>query len=152
MMQPYFMTYLWIALAVIMIIAEITTVQLVSVWFVLGALCAAAATIFTDSIILQLVVFVTVSVAALLITRPLVKKLKAKIRPLPTNANRLVGEIGVMLGDVRAFTEVGQAKVKGEVWSVKTDNPPLKEGDTVRVLAIDGAKLIVEAVRSGGSL
>ncbi len=151
-MQPYFMTYLWIALAVIMIIAEITTVQLVSVWFVLGALCAAVATIFTDSVLIQLVIFVSVSLGSLLITRPLVKKLKAKIRPTATNANRLIGEIGVMLGDVSFATEVGQVKVKGEIWSVKTDNPPLKEGDTVRVLAIDGAKLIVEPVRLGGSL
>jgi membrane protein implicated in regulation of membrane protease activity len=41
---------------------------------------------------------------------------------------------------------VGQAKVLGKVRSVKTDNPPLKEGDTVRVLAVDGVKLIVEKV------
>lgn len=146
-MQQYLMTYIWIALAIIMAIAEIASVQLISVWFVVGALCAAVTTIFTDSLLIQFVVFVGVSLAALLITRPLVKKLKQNIRPLSTNADRLIGEPGVMLTNLDTVQAVGQAKVKGEIWSVKCDNPPLKKGGAVRVLAIEGAKLIVEPLR-----
>ena len=151
-MQPYVMAYIWIGIAAFLTAVEIATVQLVSVWFVLGALCAALTTIFTDSIVIQIVVFVSVSLVTLIATRPLVKKAKQKIRPLRTNSDRLIGETGVMLADLNDMHSVGQAKVMGKVWSVKTDNPPLKEGDTVRVLAIDGAKLIVEPVRYGGSL
>ena len=60
-MQPYVMAYIWIGIAAFLTAVEIATVQLVSVWFVLGALCAALTTIFTDSIVIQIVVFVSVS-------------------------------------------------------------------------------------------
>ena len=143
-MQPYVMAYIWIGIAAFLTAVEIATVQLVSVWFVLGALCAALTTIFTDSIVIQIVVFVSVSLVTLIATRPLVKKAKQKIRPLRTNSDRLIGETGVMFADLNDMHSVGQAKVMGKVWSVKTDNPPQQAGDTVRVLAIEGVKLIVE--------
>lgn len=145
-MEPYMMAYVWIALAIVMVLVEITTVQLVSVWFMVGALCAALTTLFTDSIVIQLAVFVGVSLLALLVTRPLVRRLKENRVQLRTNIDRLPGEKGVMLKPVENTESVGQAKVLGKVWSVKTDNPPLKEGDTVRVIAVDGVKLIVEKV------
>ena len=145
-MEPYMMAYVWIALAIVMVLVEITTVQLVSVWFMVGALCAALTTLFTDSIVIQLAVFVGVSLLALLVTRPLVRRLKENRVQLRTNIDRLPGEKGVMLKPVENSESVGQAKVLGKVWSVKTDNPPLKEGDTVRVIAVDGVKLIVEKV------
>ena len=145
-MEPYMMAYVWIALAIVMVLVEITTVQLVSVWFMVGALCAALTTLFTDSIVIQLAVFVGVSLLALLVTRPLVRRLKENRVQLRTNIDRLPGEKGVMLTPVENTESVGQAKVLGKVWSVKTDNPPLKEGDTVRVIAVDGVKLIVEKV------
>lgn len=145
-MEPYMMAYVWIALAIVMVLVEITTVQLVSVWFMAGALCAALTTLFTDSVVIQLAVFVGVSLLALLLTRPLVRRLKENRVQLRTNIDRLPGEKGVMLKPVENTESVGQAKVLGKVWSVKTDNPPLKEGDTVRVIAVDGVKLIVEKV------
>lgn len=145
-MEPYMMAYVWIALAIVMVLVEITTVQLFSVWFMVGALCAALTTLFTDSIVIQLAVFVGVSLLALLVTRPLVRRLKENRVQLRTNIDRLPGEKGVMLKPVENTESVGQAKVLGKVWSVKTDNPPLKEGDTVRVIAVDGVKLIVEKV------
>ena len=145
-MEPYMMAYVWIALAIVMVLVEITTVQLVSVWFMVGALCAALTTLFTDSIVIQLAVFVGVSLLALLVTRPLVRRLKENRVQLRTNIDRLPGEKGVMLKPVENTESVGQAKVLGKVWSVKTDNPPLKEGDTVRVIAVNGVKLIVEKV------
>ena len=66
------------------------------------------------------------------------------IQGVSANADRLVGEVGTMKADLTDSDEVGQAKVLGGVWSVKTDNPPLKKGDKVKVLSIDGVKLIVE--------
>ena len=49
-----------------------------------------------------------------------------------------------MTGDLSKPEDTGLAKVSGSVWSVKTDNPPLKKDDRVRVIAIEGVKLIVE--------
>ena len=131
-MQPYMMAYFWIILAVVLVFAEIATVQLVSVWFVVGALCAALTSVFTDSLVIQIVVFVSVSLVTL---------------KLITNADSVIGQTGVMLDDLLDLQSVGQAKVGGKVWSVKTDMLPLKKGDTVRVLAIEGVKLMVRKVQ-----
>ena len=139
-----YMPYIWIGVAVVMTIAEVTTVQLVSVWFVVGAICAAVTTFFTDSLPIQLIVFAGVSLLALAVTRPLVKRFKKKNIIVSTNADRVIGETGVLLSDLADKEFVGQVKVGGAVWSAKCDNPPLKKGDRVRILAIDGVKLIVE--------
>ena len=146
-MQPYMMAYFWIILAVVLVFAEIATVQLVSVWFVVGALCAALTSVFTDSLVIQIVVFVFVSLVTLIATRPLVKKLRVNHTKLITNADSVIGQTGVMLDDLLDLQSVGQAKVGGKVWSVKTDMLPLKKGDTVRVLAIEGVKLMVRKVQ-----
>ncbi len=139
-----YMPYIWIGVAVLMAIAEVTTVQLVSVWFVIGAVCAAVTTFFTDSLPVQLLVFAGVSLLALIITRPLVRRFKQKNKIISTNADRVIGETGVLLTDLTDRDCVGQIKVGGAVWSAKCDNPPLKKGDRARVLAIEGVKLIVE--------
>ena len=133
----------WIGVAVVMAALEMTTVQLVSVWFVLGALSAAVTGLFTDSWIIQLAVFVCVSLLSLVITRPLVVKFKRNNVKVNTNADRMIGQTGEMQTDLNDPEAIGQAKVMGSVWSVRTDNPPLKKGEKVSVIAIEGVKLIV---------
>ena len=139
-----YMAYVWIGIAVVMAIYEMATTQLVTVWFVIGAVCAALTTLATGDIVIQIVVFVAVSVIALLATRPLVNKFRRNNIKTSTNADRLRGEIGVMNSDLSQPEDVGQAKVLGGIWSAKTNDPPLKKGDKVKVLAIEGVKLIVE--------
>ena len=114
MMEQY-MPFIWIGFLLIMIVCEAFTTQLVSIWFVIGAACAAVTTIFTNSIIIQSVVFVAVSFVALIITRPIVKKFKSSRNKVSTNADRIIGKTGIMLSDINDIDEVGQAKVEGKI-------------------------------------
>lgn len=85
------MLYIWILAAVVFGVLEGITAQLVSIWFVLGAVAAAVAAACGGAVWLQGVLFVAVSVVALLATKPLVKKyLRPRIQA--TNADRCVGE------------------------------------------------------------
>ena len=143
-MEQY-MPFIWIGFAVIMAVCEAFTVQLVSLWFVVGALAAAITTIFTQSILIQSAVFLGVSLLALVCTRPLVRKIRKSRGKVETNSDRLVGETGVMLSDIDDNESIGQVKVLREIWSAKTNSAPLKKGAKVRVLAIEGVKLIVES-------
>lgn len=144
-MEQY-MPFIWIGFLLIMIVCEAFTTQLVSIWFVIGAACAAVTTIFTDSIIIQSVVFVAVSFVALIITRPIVKKFKSSRNKVSTNADRIIGKTGIMLSDINDIDEVGQAKVEGKIWSVKSGNVPIAATSKVTVLSIEGVKLIVEPI------
>lgn len=142
-MEEY-MPFIWIGFAVIMAVCEAFTSQLVSIWFVVGSVCAAVTSIFTSSIPIQSAVFLIVSLAALIATRPLIKKMKSKRGVTNTNANRLVGRVGTVISDISDEHSVGQVKVEGEIWSAKSKFAPLAKDCKVQVLAIEGVKLMVE--------
>lgn len=142
------MPFIWIGFAVLMIICEAFTTQLVSIWFVIGAACAAVTTIFTDSILIQSAVFLVVSLIALIVTRPLVKRFKKSGKTVSTNADRLIGQTGVMLTDINDAEDVGRAKVGGEIWTVKSGKVPLAKDSKITVLSIEGVKLIVESIEN----
>lgn len=144
-MQEY-MPFIWIGFAVLMAVCEAFTSQLVSIWFVIGAGCAAVTTIFTPSIPIQSAVFLFVSLVALIITRPLVKRLKKNKTKISTNADRLVGLVGDVISDITDSEAIGQVKVSGEIWSAKSNNTPILKGEKIKVLSIEGVKLIVERV------
>lgn len=142
-LAPY-MPYIWLGFAVVMAVCEAATTQLVSVWFVVGAICAAITTIFTGSIIIQSLVFVFVSLIALIVTKPLVKKFKQSHEKVNTNSDRLIGQVGVVLHAIDDPQSIGQVKVMGEIWSARSDYAPIAKNEKIKVLAIEGVKLLVE--------
>ena len=103
-------------------------------------------TIFTSDITIQSAVFLVVSLVSLIVTRPLVKRFKKRNKTTGTNADRHIGQVGFMLTDLTDIDETAQAKVGAETWTVKSDKAPLSKGTKVKVLAIEGVKLIVEPV------
>ena len=144
-MEDY-IAFVWIGFAVFMLICEALTSQLVSIWFVLGSIAAAISCIFTDNILIQALVFVIVSFVALLITRPLVKKITHN-KHEKTNSDRLIGRIGIVTVDVVNNMGTGQVTVDGNIWSAKSvDDREIKVGANVKIYAIEGVKLIVEVV------
>ena len=136
------MLYIWILAAVVFGVLEGITAQLVSIWFVLGAVAAAVAAACGG------VLFVAVSVVALLATKPLVKKyLRPRIQA--TNADRCVGRTGVVLEDIDNLAATGQVRVCGSVWSARsTDGAPIAAGTTVVVDRIEGVKLMVRTAKT----
>ena len=148
------MVYLWIALMVVFIVVEGLTVQLVSTWFAVGALGALVANLCGAGTGWQIAVFFTVSIICLIITKPLVKKLTSK-NIQPTNADRCIGQQAIVIERIDNIAGKGQVNVKGAVWTARSsDGRIVNEGEQVKILSIDGVKLIVEpaavsAVASG---
>ena len=137
-------TLFWLIFAIAMAVLEGVTVQLVSVWFAVGGLAACITSLFTDSLIIEVIVFVVVSATALAVTRPLVKKLKQR-GSQPTNADRFVGKTGVVITAVDNSIPQGMVKVDNEKWTARSvSGEPIEEGATVTVTAIEGVKLMVE--------
>lgn len=140
------MPIVWIGFAIFMLLCEGFTTQLVSIWFVLGSVCAAITSIFTDSVPIQSAVFLVVSLIALVVTRPLVNKIRQKKGKTSTNADRLIGKIGIVISDIGDVQKVGQVKVEGEIWTAKSQSAPIAKDSKIKVLAIEGVKLLVEPV------
>ena len=131
----------WFIAFVILLIIELVTVNLVTIWFAIGAVAAIITTIFTDSILIQSIVFVVVSVIALLITKPLIKKFK-KFEVEPTNSDRVIGKVGDVTKKIEK-NKYGEVKVYGNTWTASSKQV-INVGERVKVLAIDGVKLVVE--------
>ncbi len=140
-----YIIFVWIIFAVFMLICEGLTTQLVSIWFVLGAAAAAVTCIFTDNILIQSIVFVSVSLLALIATRPLVKKYLKNRKKEPTNSDRLIGRVAIVTMDIINQKGEGQVNVDGKIWSAKSvDGSEIKSGANVKICAIEGVKLVVE--------
>ena len=140
-----YMPIVWIGFVIFMLLCEGFTTQLVSIWFAVGALCAAVSSLITSSVLVQVIVFIVVTCGTLIATKPLVDKYKKGHKEVKTNSDRFIGQTGVMLTDIDTLESVGQVKVSGEVWTAKLKNPtPVKKDDKVKILAIEGVKMIVE--------
>ena len=109
-MEQY-MLIVWIGFATFIDLCEGFTTQLVSIWFVLGSVCAAIITIFTSDITIQSAVFLVVSLVSLIATRLLLKLFKKRNKTTGTNADRYIGQVGFMLTDLTDIDKTAQAKV-----------------------------------------
>ena len=137
-------TIFWLVAMVVLLVIEAVVPGLISIWFALGALAALISALFHAPIWLQLVWFVVVSVLALILTRPLVKKW-TRTKKQPTNADMVLGEEAVVTETISNTDGKGMVKVKGAVWSARSaDDSIIPAGKTVTVKAIEGVKLIVE--------
>lgn len=143
------MVYVWLGLLVVLIVAELLTTQLVSIWFAAGALASFIVTLAgVEELWIQIVVFVAVSVVALVVTRPIVRKLVNR-KAVPTNADMVIGQTGVVTDRIDNNAETGLVKVNGAVWTARTeDGSVIESGEKVEIKEIRGVKLFV--VKQGG--
>lgn len=138
------MLWIWVSLLVLFVVVEALTAQLVTIWFAIGSLAALIASFFTESIVIQIVVFAVVSLIALAITRPIAKKITAS-KSQATNADMYIGKEGVVSEEINNLEATGIVKVKGSVWTARSedDKTIIPAGTHVEVLRIEGVKLIV---------
>ena len=131
----------WLVLVIILSVIEIATVNLVSIWFVASGIVVMILSFFICDVAIESTIFAIVGIILLLVTRPIVAKLKSKDNA-KTNLDRIIGEEAIVTEDITK-NNVGEVKIDGKRWSAISKNKCLK-GDTVKVLRIDGVKLIVK--------
>lgn len=143
--MEYAMLIFWIVLLVVLVIVEAATAQLVTIWFAAGAAAALIAERCHAPEWLQWIVFIAVSVIALIATRPLVRK-ATKTKRQPTNADRCIGQTAVVIEEINNIEGKGQVHVNGIPWTARSlDGTVFKKDELVTVERIDGVKLIVKA-------
>ena len=135
------MTILWGLLFLVLIFIEFVTINLVTLWFACGAFISLFVSIYVDSVIVQTLVFIIVSLLSLVLTKPIVNKLKIK-KVIPTNSDRYIGQSGEVIKKITP-KEKGEVKVMGTVWTA-ISNETLEVGEDILVEKIDGVKLIVK--------
>lgn len=138
-------TMAWLVVMIVLIVIEIATVSIGAIWFALGALAAVIVSVLGAGPILQTVVFLAVSFATLIFTRPLAVKYINNTRAR-TNYEGIIGKTVRITQDVDNIAETGCAVVNGQDWTARAADNSLKieAGSLAKVLDIKGVKLIVK--------
>lgn len=138
--------YFWFAAAAVLVIIEIATLGLTTIWFATGALVAGFLSLTGAGLLVQLIAFIIVAAILLFMTRPLATKyLNSQTKK--TNADSLIGEICLVTSPINNLKAEGQAVVKGQEWTARSiDGSLIPEGTEVRIVSISGVKLMVETL------
>ena len=144
--------YFWLAAFVALAALEAATVNLVSIWFAVGALAALIAAALGAPLWLQVTVFILASALSLALTRPLARRFLAR-RRVPTNADRVLGQTAKVTEAIDNDDARGAVYADGKTWTARSaDGNPIPAGVRVRVLRMEGVTLLVEpAERPAGS-
>lgn len=138
------MSYIWMLIFISLILLELITVNLVSIWFAIGSLAAFILSFWIEEITWQIITFIIVSFISLLLTKGIVKKIRGR-EIEPTNLDRVIGKIGIVTEEITKL-ELGEVKVDGKKWSA-ISTKKIKIGSKVEILSIDGVKLKVKEIK-----
>ena len=138
-------TIFWLILFVVLLIIEIFTMGLTTVWFAGGALVAFVLAFVEVGLPVQIIVFLLVSILLLVLTRPIAIQFFNKERQ-KTNADRLIGQKAVVLETIDTLHSTGRVEINGMEWSAKAEDTAavIEAGTVVSVEGIQGVKLIVK--------
>ncbi len=137
------MVWFWIYLSVMVvsIIVEVSTVDLTSFWFAIGALAALIADLCNAPVWLSLTIFSIVSIICIIFLRPIVKK-KFDSATIPTNADSAIGKVVTVCAKI-TMDNPGEVKYEGIIWTAVTESKTYEVGEKVKIVRIEGNKLII---------
>ncbi len=137
---------IWLAIAVVLFIIEGLSVQLVCIWFAVGAVASMFTSALGAPFGVQLLVFLITSIVVLLVGRPFFKK-RLDLKKTATNADVVIGMEGLTLEEIDNGLQAGRVHANGLDWTARSaDGSIIPARQRVMVLKIDGVKLIVEPI------
>lgn len=137
------MELFWMILLLVLIVVELATVGLLTIWFAAGALAAEI------SVWLQVVIFIVVSIAMLAFTRPFAMKYINNKDREKTNIDSMIGKQAIVTKNIDNIKGEGQVVVQGMEWTARSeqDDQKIAVDEVVEIRAVSGVKLIVTPVR-----
>jgi membrane protein implicated in regulation of membrane protease activity len=142
------MLMVWIIAAVVLVGIELLTPGFLAIFFAVSALLAGLTTVFTDSIVIQCIVFVVVAILMIPFGRPLLQKyFKVNKEVKPSTIDALAGKTAYVTDDIKP-DGTGLVKFEGQVWSAKSvSGEEIKTGETVMIISVEGAKVVVKKIQ-----
>lgn len=139
-------TIIWLVLMVVFLIAEASTVAMVSLWFAAGSLVALIAALLGAPLWLQITLFLAVSAVLLASLRTVIRK---HFTPnlTKTNVDAVIGSRGYVTADIDNISATGTVKLGAMEWTARSATGEIiKAGTLVKVEKIEGVKAFVVPV------
>lgn len=139
------MFWVWLGVIVATAIVEFATMEIVSIWFTIGAIIpfilAGTRAVGWE---IQIVIFVAISAILIVSLRGVTKKYLLKNSNEKTNLDLLIGKKCKML-EKTDFETTGSVKINDIIWSAVADNgQTIEKGQLVEIVKVEGNKLIVK--------
>ncbi|MBO4353514.1 MAG: NfeD family protein [Clostridia bacterium] len=135
------MSYIWLGIIVFATLAEAITAALVSIWFIPSAIVSLVLSLFNVPEWVQIVVFVVLSFAFIIVLKPIFAKKRKK--DTRTNADAVLGQQAIVSERICNIEQTGAVKLMGKEWTARSvDDSIFEVGEIVTVTEIRGVKLI----------
>lgn len=143
----YFHLALWFLIFLILIIVEVLTINLSTVWFIIGSVFAFFSSFFTRNLNYQIIVFIVCTIISIILTKRFLTKV-SNFKKINTNVDSIIGRICLVTKDINNLLNQGEIVIDKNIWSAlsKDDNVIIREGTKVKICDIKGVKVIVEEV------
>lgn len=134
----------WLVVAAAVIALDILTSNFLFVWFSLGALGAIGAYMLGANFTIQFVVFAVISLIAIAIGYPIVKKkYKQSVVRTPLMEETYIGKIFEATEEIN---ETARIKVAGIYWTAINKDSKIVIGQKFQIIGIDGNKLNIKGL------
>ncbi len=136
----------WLIVFVVFAAVELSTMGLTCIWFSVGALAACIASLITDNWIIQMIVFIVVTILVLIFLRPIaIKYINNKAEK--TNVDSIIGKTGKVITEIDNINAAGMISLNGVEWTARSvDNNNIEKGALVEVVSVEGVKVIVKKI------
>lgn len=135
---------MWLILCGLLLLIEIFNASFLLIWPGIGSFFAFIACILGAPVELQIAVFAISTTLMIIFMKPLVQKFFKNSDTTQMNKDALIGKKGIIVKAIDPQNEMGQVKVAGELWSaITTDKDEIKVDEAVKVVKVEGVKLIV---------
>ena len=135
----------WLIITVVLSLIEIFTMGLVTIWFAAGAVVAFIMSLIGAPMWLQVTLFLAVSIVVLVLVRPIAMS-HFNNRLKKTNIDAVIGRKLIAKTDIDNLHGMGKVDMDGSTWIAASsmDNVIIHQGEEVKVVEVQGVKLIVE--------
>lgn len=135
----------WVLVGLVCLILEMMNGDFYIMCFAIGSFCASLVSVFTDSVVVQVIVFVVFTVLSIFLIRPVgLKYLHQGADGRRSNVDALIGREGKVTDTIEAGG-YGRVKIDGNSWKAKSvDGTEIGRGNGVRVLWLDSIIATVE--------
>ncbi|MBW7884617.1 MAG: NfeD family protein [Caldilineaceae bacterium] len=138
-----YLVWVWVALALIFLIAELFTTGFFLICFGVGAAASAVLAFFNVDPFVQLFAFIVISGVAVLLTRPIARRFNERGQNF-VGSDRVLGQTAIVLTPINPAEGSGMVRVKTEEWrAISESGQPIPKDVIVEVLRIDGTRLVV---------
>ncbi|MBQ1403203.1 MAG: NfeD family protein [Oscillospiraceae bacterium] len=137
------MLFVWLIIFGIFLVIELLTLGLTTIWFAGGSLIALVASAAGGGYMIQIILFLAVSVVLLYLVRPAAQK-KFNAKRVATNVDSLLGKKAIVEEAIDNLAGKGRVKLGDVSWAARSvDEKPIEKGSVVVIESVEGVKLMV---------